>query len=50
MPFPLPDSIDSDRLTLRAPRAEDADIIFDAWTQDAEVARFMVWRPHESVE
>lgn len=50
MPSPLPDSIVSDRLTLRAPRPEDADIIFEAWSQDPEVTRYLVWRPLERVE
>lgn len=28
---------------------EDAPVIFERWAQDAEVARYMTWRPHESV-
>jgi len=46
MPVTLPDSISTQRLTLRPPRQADAAPIFDAYTQDADVARFMVWRPH----
>jgi ribosomal-protein-alanine N-acetyltransferase len=37
------------RLTLRKPRESDAAPIFDAYTQDADVARFMVWRPHTRI-
>ncbi len=33
---------------LREPRASDASSLFDAYTQDLEVARYMVWRPHSS--
>lgn len=50
MPFPLPDSIVTERLMLRAPRPEDADTIFEAWSQDADVTRFLVWRPLKSVD
>lgn len=46
MPIHLPESIQTERLILRAPREADAAHIFAAYTQDADVARFMVWRPH----
>lgn len=42
----LPDRIQTQRLILREPRQADAALIFDTYTQDAEVARYMVWRPH----
>lgn len=35
---------------LRRPRFSDAAAIFDAYAGDAEVARFVRWRPHTSVE
>lgn len=45
----LPESLTTDRLLLRAPRPADAREMFDAYTQAAEVARYMVWRPHTAV-
>ena len=49
MPVVLPDSVSTQRLTLRQPRQSDAAPIFDAYTRDADVARFMVWRPHQVI-
>lgn len=46
MALPLPDQLQTPRLILRAPRSSDAAAIFNAYTQDAEVAHYMVWRPH----
>ncbi|MEJ7805232.1 MAG: GNAT family N-acetyltransferase [Telluria sp.] len=34
---------------MREPRLSDAAFIFDAYTQDADVARHMVWRPHQTL-
>jgi ribosomal-protein-alanine N-acetyltransferase len=48
MALQLPDRLQSQRLILREPRAADAALIFDAYTQDIEVARHMVWRPHQA--
>lgn len=49
MKITLPDRIRTPRLTLRAPRHADAAALFDAYTQDIEVARFMTWRPHRTL-
>lgn len=49
MTLPLPQRLQTARLVLRAPRPADAPRIFDAYTQDLEVARYMVWRPHTSI-
>jgi ribosomal-protein-alanine N-acetyltransferase len=46
MTIQLPDRIQTQRLILREPRQTDAALLFDTYTQDAEVARYMVWRPH----
>lgn len=46
----LPEQIDTRRLRLRVPRAEDAAAIFAAYAQDPEVCRFMVWAPHDDLE
>lgn len=48
MPRHLPNQIDTERLRLRQPDLADAAAIFQAYTQDPEVCRFMVWRPHAS--
>lgn len=44
----LPERIETPRLVLRRPVEADALAIFRAYTQDAAVSRFMVWRPHSS--
>lgn len=49
MPIFLPDRLETRRLTLREPREADASLIFEAYTQDHEVARYMVWRPHRTL-
>jgi RimJ/RimL family protein N-acetyltransferase len=36
----------TERLVLRQPREEDAPLMFERWTQDPEVTRFLTWRPH----
>jgi ribosomal-protein-alanine N-acetyltransferase len=45
----LPRRIETQRLVLREPRASDARGLFAAYAQDAEVARYMVWRPHSAL-
>ena len=44
-----PERIETERLTLRKPRRDDAPAIFSAYAQDPEVTRYMTWRPHKSV-
>lgn len=46
----FPDAIETLRLRLRAPELSDAQDMFAAYTQDAEVARYMVWHPHASLD
>jgi RimJ/RimL family protein N-acetyltransferase len=36
-------------MILRAPRAEDAPAIFEAFASDPEVTRFLRWRPHRTL-
>jgi [ribosomal protein S5]-alanine N-acetyltransferase len=48
MPRLLPDQINTERLRLRQPAVADVRSIFNAYTQDQEVCRFMVWVPHDS--
>ena len=45
----VPKRLQSERLVLRPPESSDALAIFNAYTQDIEVARYMVWRPHLAV-
>jgi RimJ/RimL family protein N-acetyltransferase len=45
-----PERIETERLALRPPVPADAKAIFDSYGQDAEVARYMKWRPHDNVE
>jgi RimJ/RimL family protein N-acetyltransferase len=45
-----PEIIHTDRLTLRPPTMEDAQTLFEAYTQDPEVTRYLAWKPHESVD
>jgi len=49
VPISLPEQLQTHRLSLRKPREADAALIFAAYTQDPEVARYMVWRPHQAL-
>lgn len=49
MAITLPDEIRTVRLILCQLHPGDAAAIFDAYTQDLEVARYMVWQPHLSI-
>ncbi|MET0807138.1 MAG: GNAT family protein [Pseudoxanthomonas sp.] len=49
MALSLPERLQTQRLVLREPREADASLIFDAYTQDIDVARHMTWRPHRHV-
>ena len=46
----MPEHLQTERLVLRKPRMEDAQVIFDGWAQDQEVTRYLTWRPHERIE
>jgi [ribosomal protein S5]-alanine N-acetyltransferase len=43
----LPDTFRTARLILRPIAPEDCDPIFATYAQDAEVTRYLVWRPHQ---
>ena len=45
----LPDSFETSRIGLRPVAVEDAEAIFDAYAQDEEVVRYLIWRPHHSI-
>lgn len=46
----FPDGFRTARLTLRPIAPADAPAIFDGYTQDPEVARYLTWRPHRRLE
>lgn len=48
MPSP-PRNIATARLTLRPPVVADAEALFRAYTADAEVTKYLVWKPHADV-
>ncbi|MEM1349648.1 MAG: GNAT family N-acetyltransferase [Myxococcota bacterium] len=45
----LPDTMVTERLTLRRPVLDDADAIFTRYAQDPDVTKHLLWKPHESV-
>jgi RimJ/RimL family protein N-acetyltransferase len=46
----FPETISTTRLILRPVTAGDAQAIFDTYAQDADVTRYLTWRPHRSIE
>lgn len=48
-PRELPDPIKTPRLLLRRPHADDAQALFDAYTQDERVCKYMIWSPHREL-
>ena len=42
--------LETERMILRPLELEDAEQVFNSWTSDDEVAKFMVWDIHKSVE
>jgi [ribosomal protein S5]-alanine N-acetyltransferase len=45
-----PEALETERLILRRFVMEDAEAVFERYAQDAEVTRFMTWRPHKSLD
>jgi len=45
-----PERFETEGLILRKPRPEDASAMFTGWAQDADVTRYLTWRPHKSIE
>lgn len=43
-----PDHFDTDRLTIRKPTLGDANGLFDAYSTDKDVTRYLTWRPHRT--
>ena len=46
----LPRNFQTERLWLRPPRLDDAQAMFDGYSQDPEVTKYLIWRPHRSIE
>jgi len=44
-----PELFETERLVLRPPRRADARAIFEGYARDAEVVRYLVWRPHRDL-
>jgi [ribosomal protein S5]-alanine N-acetyltransferase len=44
-----PASLETARLLLRMPTLEDAETIFQKYTRDPEVTRYLTWKPHTNV-
>lgn len=45
-----PASIETDRLSLRRPRAEHAESIFSRYASDPEVTRYLAWPRHRTID
>jgi [ribosomal protein S5]-alanine N-acetyltransferase len=45
-----PERFQTERLVLRRPTAGDARAIFEEYAQDAEVSRYLMWRPHSDLD
>lgn len=46
----FPEEVETERLRLRWPTEAEAEEIFTRYASDSEVTRYMLWRPHQSVE
>ena len=45
-----PTTIQTERLLLRKPQAEDAAAIFERYAADSDVCRYLSWRMHRTIE
>ena len=44
-----PKTLETSRLLLRLPTLDDMATIFQKYTQDQEVTKYLIWRPHENI-
>jgi RimJ/RimL family protein N-acetyltransferase len=44
-----PEMLETERLALKRPGLADVQPLFTAYTQDAEVTRYLSWPPHQSI-
>src|SRR5580698_128709 len=45
-----PAELQTSRLLLRPPTTADAEAIFERYAQDPEVVKYLLWRPHKSLQ
>ncbi len=45
-----PQTLETKRLSLRQPVAQDAALIFKQYARDPEVTQYTGWQPHQSIE
>ena len=45
-----PQTFETPRLYLRPPVLSDAQAIFSQYAQDAEITRYLIWKPHRSLD
>ena len=43
-------SLETERLLLRPFKEDDAQAMFEGWTSDSEVTKYLTWNAHENVE
>jgi ribosomal-protein-alanine N-acetyltransferase len=48
--YEIPKTLETERLILRRPRIGDARCVFEGWANDSDVAKYMSWPRHESLE
>ncbi len=46
----VPEALETDRLVIRGPRADDAEEVFERYASDPEVTTYMSWPRHETLE
>jgi RimJ/RimL family protein N-acetyltransferase len=46
----LPKELLTERLRLRPPTMSDAETIFERYSQDPEVSRYVTWTPHRTID
>ena len=44
-----PEIMETLRLLMRPPVLDDAGVIFQKYAQDQEITKYLIWRPHESI-
>lgn len=45
-----PEILETPRLILRLPTCDDAGPMFQKYAQDPEVLRYLIWRPHKTID
>ena len=45
-----PERFETERLILRRPRVEDAELVYDRYASDRDVSRYLAWQLHQSAD